>query len=383
MTYIYPTYIRVEHQPKTTFSKKYTLYLYREGFIDSEELVGVPVLFIPGQAGSYKQVRSLASESSKYSHTQKNVQDLDWFTLDLNEELTAFSGQHVLDQANYANTAIQTILNLYHGRVDSVIIVGHSMGGIVARTLMMLPNYVPNSVRTILTLATPHTSAPVLLDPVIYRLYQDLSRFWGPSQFTKEGKLRNVTLVSIAGGSLDNIVHSDSTGVHSIVPESHGFAIFSTSIPFVWTESDHMAILWCNQLVKRLAATLVNIHDHAMSVHGRMDILKQHLLETKSSSLITHHYIPEESDHKWLLVSCKKVMDDWSCQPLNNASVTILPSASSPTGSYRYFTPSSSEPIEYVGILEQAKITLQDNNASFFIIYNDEATVHWSSTWGI
>ncbi|CEI91944.1 hypothetical protein RMCBS344292_06220 [Rhizopus microsporus] len=426
MTYIYPTYIRVEHQPKTTFSKKYTLYLYREGFIDSEELVGVPVLFIPGQAGSYKQVRSLASESSKYSHTQKNVQDLNWFTLDLNEELTAFSGQHVLDQANYANTAIQTILNLYHGRVDSVIIVGHSMGGIVARTLMMLPNYVPNSVRTILTLATPHTSAPVLLDPVIYRLYQDLSRFWGPSQFTKEGKLRNVTLVSIAGGSLDNIVHSDSTGVHSIVPESHGFAIFSTSIPFVWTESDHMAILWCNQLVKRLAATLVNIHDHAMSVHGRMDILKQHLLETKSSSLITHHSlsmpqhvqvidmtgnnshlfftntnqprltvvkysenlklltdIPEESDHKWLLVSCKKVMDDWSCQPLNNASVTILPSASSPTGSYRYFTPSSSEPIEYVGILEQAKITLQDNNASFFIIYNDEATVHWSSTWDI
>lgn len=194
-----------------------------------------------------------------------------------------------MDQANYVNTAIQTILNLYHGRVDSVIIVGHSMGGIVARSLMMLPNYVPNSVRTILTLATPHTSAPVLLDPVLYRLYQDLSRFWEPSQFTKEGKLRNVTLVSIAGGSLDNIVHSDSTGVHSIVPESHGFAVFSTSIPFVWTESDHMAILWCNQLVKRLAATLVNIHDPAMSVYGRMDAFNQHLLETKSSNLMTHH----------------------------------------------------------------------------------------------
>lgn len=42
--------------------------------------MGAPVLFIPGQAGSYKQVRSLASESSKYSRTQKNVQDLDWFT---------------------------------------------------------------------------------------------------------------------------------------------------------------------------------------------------------------------------------------------------------------------------------------------------------------
>ncbi|CEG81595.1 hypothetical protein RMATCC62417_15779 [Rhizopus microsporus] len=345
--------------------------------------------------------------------------------VDLNEELTAFSGQHVLDQANYVNAAIQTILNLYHGRVDSVIIVGHSMGGIVARTLMRLPNYVPNSVRTILTLATPHTSAPVLLDPVLYRLYQDLSQFWGPGQFTKGGTLRNVTLVSIAGGSLDNIVHSDSTGVHSIVPESHGFAVFSTSIPFVWTESDHMAILWCNQLVKRLAATLVNIRDPAMSVHDRMNVFNQHLLETKSTNLMTHHSfsmpqhvqvidmtgnnshlfftdtnqprltvvkyseslklltdVPEESDHHWLLVSCKKVMDDWSCQPLNDVLVTILPSASTPTGSYRSFTLSSSKPTEYIGVLEQTKIALQDNNGvPFFIIYNDEATVHWSSTW--
>lgn len=42
MTYIYPTYIRVEHQPKTTFSKKYTLYLYREGFVDSEQVSKCP-----------------------------------------------------------------------------------------------------------------------------------------------------------------------------------------------------------------------------------------------------------------------------------------------------------------------------------------------------
>lgn len=93
--------------------------------------------------------------------------------------------------------------------------------------------------------------------------------------------------------------------------------------------------------------------------------------------------VPEESDHQWLLVSCKKVMDNWSCQPLNDVLVTILPSASTFTGSYRSFTLSSSEPSEYVGILEQTKITLQGNNVPFFIIYNDKATVHWSSTWGI
>jgi hypothetical protein len=49
-----------------------------------------------------------------------------------------------------------------------------------------------------------------------------------------------------------------------------------------------MAILWCNQLVKQLAAALVNIRDPAMSVHDRMDVFNQHLLETKSSNLMTH-----------------------------------------------------------------------------------------------
>lgn len=100
MTYIYPNYYRVQPQPNSRLSKKYTLYLYREGYVDSEQvknkkkknycflikksqLVGVPALFIPGQAGSYKQVRSIASETSKESYLKKaskSMQDIDWFT---------------------------------------------------------------------------------------------------------------------------------------------------------------------------------------------------------------------------------------------------------------------------------------------------------------
>ena len=63
MTYMYPTYIPIS-SPKGVSSVKYGLYLYHEGWkkIDFKEhikkLSGVPVLFIPGHGGSFKQVRS-------------------------------------------------------------------------------------------------------------------------------------------------------------------------------------------------------------------------------------------------------------------------------------------------------------------------------------
>lgn len=68
MTYMYPTYMPIS-SPKNVSSNKYGLYLYHEGWkkIDFnqhlKQISGVPVLFIPGNGGSYKQVRSIAKES--------------------------------------------------------------------------------------------------------------------------------------------------------------------------------------------------------------------------------------------------------------------------------------------------------------------------------
>lgn len=61
MTYMYPTYIPIS-APKNLSSNKYGLYLYHEGWkkIDFDQhlkqLNGVPILFVPGNGGSYKQV---------------------------------------------------------------------------------------------------------------------------------------------------------------------------------------------------------------------------------------------------------------------------------------------------------------------------------------
>lgn len=62
MTYMYPTYVPISSTEGYT-SAKYGLYLYHEGWkkIDNKEhlkkLSGIPVLFIPGNGGSYKQAR--------------------------------------------------------------------------------------------------------------------------------------------------------------------------------------------------------------------------------------------------------------------------------------------------------------------------------------
>lgn len=64
MTYMYPTYIPIS-TPANVSSDRYGLFLYHEGWkkIDFAEhlkqLSGVPVLFIPGNGGSYKQVKLL------------------------------------------------------------------------------------------------------------------------------------------------------------------------------------------------------------------------------------------------------------------------------------------------------------------------------------
>lgn len=72
MTYMYPTYIPIS-TPVGLSSEKYGVYLYHEGWkkIDFKEhlkkLNGVPVLFIPGNGGSYKQARFSSSFSASFS----------------------------------------------------------------------------------------------------------------------------------------------------------------------------------------------------------------------------------------------------------------------------------------------------------------------------
>ncbi|OAA44379.1 GPI inositol-deacylase [Metarhizium rileyi] len=287
MSYMRPAYVHfsdfdTEH---TRFATKYSLYLYREQGIDDEaKLRGIPVLFIPGNAGSYKQVRPIAAEAATYFYdtlqhdggsVHSGVRNLDFFTVDFNEDITAFHGQTLLDQAEFLNEAIRYILSLYSdpqraGRdsqlpdPSSVVILGHSMGGVVARAMLVQSNYQANSINTIITMSAPHSRPPVTFDGQIVQIYHEINAYWRDAyaqKWANNNPLWHVTLISIAGGTLDTVVPSDYASVEPLVPETHGFTVFTTGIPTVWTSMDHQAILWCDQFRKVVAKALYDVVD--------------------------------------------------------------------------------------------------------------------------
>jgi glycosylphosphatidylinositol deacylase len=229
-------------------------------------------------------VRPIAAEAATHFHDvlrhdpaaiNAGVRNLDFFTVDFNEDITAFHGQTMLDQAEYLNEAIAYILSLYHDPrrserdpdlpdPTSVIILGHSMGGIVARTMLVMPNYQSNSINTIITMSAPHARPPVSFDAEIVKTYKQINDYWRQAysqKWANNNPLWHVTLISIAGGGLDTVVPSDYASLESLVPDTHGFTVFTSSVPSVWTGMDHQAILWCDQFRKVVIKSIYEVVD--------------------------------------------------------------------------------------------------------------------------
>lgn len=286
-TYMFPSYAHIKSfdESHTEYALKYSLYLYREQGKDPVPdegqgfslLSGVPALFIPGNAGSYRQVRSIASECANLYFGDEaslvhnpNTANYDFFTADFNEDFTAFHGRTLLDQSEYLNQAIKFILLLYADKPNaptSVVILAHSMGGIVARVMLTLDSYVPDSINTIVTLASPHSASPLTFDGDILKVYLAADRFWIAGydanllNVVAQKRLQNVSLISITGGALDSVLPADYTALGFLVPPTNGFTVYTTGIPDVWTSMDHLAIVWCCQLRRRILRALMEIID--------------------------------------------------------------------------------------------------------------------------
>ncbi|SGZ55869.1 CIC11C00000003596 [Sungouiella intermedia] len=331
---MYPSFARIRSfdQSHTKFASKFSLYLYREQGKDPipkeenegfQSLDGIPALFIPGNAGSYRQMRSIAAEISNlyfddniHVVTNPNARNFDFFTADFNEDFTAFHGRTMLDQAEFLNEAIRFILLLYLNTSNpptSVIIVAHSMGGIVARVMPTLPNYVLGSINTIVTLSSPHSAAPLTFDGDILKIYLAIDRFWldafevDPNSLgVAHLRLKNVSLVSITGGLLDSVLPADYTTLGFLVPPSNGFAVYTTGIPDVWTPMDHLAIMWCRQLRRQLLRMLLELVDvtsphRTYPLEKRMPIMRRHLLSGFESYSKNDRLPPGDADDHIIL----------------------------------------------------------------------------------
>lgn len=330
------------------------------------------------------------------------------------------NGQNLIDQAVYLNEVIKRIQDMYTRPVP-VMIIGHSMGGIVARTMFMQPNYISHSIRTIVTIATPHITAPLLLDAGIYKTYKNIKTYWK----THQGQLKDVVLISIAGGSLDTIIHSDGVVVDKVVPKTNGFTTYTTSIPGVWTGCDHMAILWCKQFIQVLSNTLLDVVNSGSTVEERRRVFEYHLLQgtrigqqiqevdiTKlvnrgvqpyirlgfskqvpsitlvaaSEKLELATNIQPQFDMRWSIVGCNG-LERLDCSYIK-PKVTLVPSgtAENLVGSNPYrLLQVVNDGFKYIGVIDHGGDKILDGDNEVFLIghsVSDKPVVHPYHVWG-
>ncbi|KAI9922613.1 hypothetical protein PsorP6_000402 [Peronosclerospora sorghi] len=257
MTWSWPVYSLVTWRAVPSHPK---YQLYRVDMKSAREsLAGVPVLFVPGHMGSYTQARSLSRHLWDTNET-----GFDLFALDFGEEPTALNGKYITEQATFVNDVVRGILREYKRREKkvsnskrvlptSVIFVAHSMGGIVARTAAILPNYKKQSIQHVIALGVPYEMPAFSFDTEINAVYDRMH--------LKSGKEDDVVYVSIAGGHKDTLVETSWTNLNSVALSSRSFVVLASAIPTVKTSVDHFALLWCHQLLKVVAKSLHRVID--------------------------------------------------------------------------------------------------------------------------
>eukprot|EP00850_Spirogloea_muscicola_P021246 SM000242S08482 [mRNA] locus=s242:117485:125911:+ [translate_table: standard] len=175
----------------------------------------------------------------------------------------------------------------------SVVLVAHSMSGLVARAAASSPRLRAGAVATIVTLSSPHQASPAATQPSLARMFRDVNLRWrrgyaSPNPPLAAGwrrraeaptpSLRNVVVVSIAGGTKDHQVRSALTQLRGVVPPTHGISVGTTGMPGVWLPMDHQCSLWCNQLVVKVARTLLLLVDPATGQMYRPRALRHAIL---------------------------------------------------------------------------------------------------------
>ncbi|KAJ8319164.1 hypothetical protein KUTeg_004255 [Tegillarca granosa] len=257
MTYMFqmPEYIRVPLGKKISKEfPRYGLYLYGEGQyadqIKNFKLSGIPVLFIPGNAGSYKQVRSLGSVALRKSEDERKPFHFNYFSVDLNE------------------------------------------GGMIARALFTLPDFDQQLVNTIITQATPHQGPVIALDRHMSQFYDNVNGYWRKHSNTA---LKHVTVISTGGGYRDKLVRHAFTSLKGIVDPELSVSTSTMSVPNAWVSTDHLCAVWCKQMVmttKRAMFDIIdpNTHQVIEDTGYRMAVFRHHFLS---------HSGPKQYDNSW------------------------------------------------------------------------------------
>jgi glycosylphosphatidylinositol deacylase len=174
------------------------------------------------------------------------MQSSDYLSLvEFNEDLSAFHGSTIESQILYTSRAVDYILSLYPVNT-SIIIMGHSMGGIVATSL--LPSV---HISTIITMSTPHTLPPVRFDSRVDQIYHQ-NRVILESDSTP--------IFSLCGGAADMMIPSESCVLQK---QGKGAVfrrtVFTSALEGAWTGVGHREMVWCHQVRWRVARAALEV----------------------------------------------------------------------------------------------------------------------------
>lgn len=121
-----------------------------------------------------------------------------------------------------------------------IVVLGHSMGGVVATSLLPSPN-----ISSIITMSTPYTLPPARFDNIIDRLYARMA-----------DTLDNdpTPIVSLCGGATDMMIPSESCILARNATGGHfRRTVFSSALEGAWTGVGHREMVWCHQVRWRVA----------------------------------------------------------------------------------------------------------------------------------
>lgn len=222
------------------------------------------VLFVHGHLGSPKQMRSMASEtsrelfrrfSSSISNWNKTWIDFDWLATDFGSEPSGFEPLLLKRQSRFVAACMSYLVQGPHSPV--LMVVGFSMGGVaVEQALLEFRGEIGPSM--VITLGSPR---------------QYWSSFLSSRQLVhgEEGTRRQTTtvptMINIVSGSGDGLVSRlsawtttspSSRNFFSDANQSLSLDIDMEDIPGVWTTCSHSDIVSCNQLVRTIVPMLVD-----------------------------------------------------------------------------------------------------------------------------
>lgn len=205
------------------------------------------VLFVPGHWGSLEQARSLGAHGIKLTEQRKDAASLrqkmqelrfgnndlkvfDVYALDFSEQSSALHGYMLWEQSSIIEHAVRSVVLRTQASLESeegdsikIYIVGHSIGGIVARGAYVLHDkeYTSRYVSAIITLATPH-SLPIAIDPSLRQFYRSVNQQWSnlaiDCQIKGSLNCSIPPIVSISGGLRDELVHPSWCTLDNVVP---------------------------------------------------------------------------------------------------------------------------------------------------------------------